>query len=236
MRDGGNFATRLSSREVTELLGKGRPVGYQPGDHLMLQGEEGDCVIIVRTGVVKVMSTDHLGGARLLAVCGPGELLGEIACIDEGARSASVVARERVFGVKIARGRFLEYLDEHPKAAREVTRQVALRLRSAENHAMAMTSESVDVRVLQTLANMIVFFVEDPVSRHVEVPLSQCELAQLAAASLVATHRSLRRLRDRNLVTTRYGRVHVSCAVCLRRAIGSKTITGCGGSPGCVSG
>jgi CRP/FNR family transcriptional regulator, cyclic AMP receptor protein len=236
MRDGGNFATRLSARELTELLGKGRSVGYHPGDHLMLQGEEGDCVIILRSGVVKVVSTDYVGGTRLLGVCGPGELLGEMACIDEGARSASVVARERVFGVKIARGRFLEYLDEHPKAAREVTRQVALRLRSAENHTMAMTSESVDVRVLQTLADMIVFFVDGTASRHVQVPLRQCELAQLAAASLVATHRSLRRLRDRGLVTTRYGRVHVPCAICLRRAIDSKTITGCGGSPECVPG
>jgi len=236
MRDGGNFATRLSARDLAELLKRGRPVEYQPDDHLMRQGEEGDCVIVVRTGVVKIMSTDYVGGVRLLAVRGPGELLGEVACIDEGTRSASVIARERVSGVKIARRRFLEYLDEHPGAAREVTRQVALRLRSAENHTMAMTSESVDVRVLQSLADMIVFFVEDSVPQHVEVPLRQCELAQLAAASLVATHRSLRRLRDRNLVTTRYGRVHVPCAGCLRRAIDSKSITGCGGSTKCVSG
>ncbi|GGM85228.1 Crp/Fnr family transcriptional regulator [Lentzea pudingi] len=236
MRDGGNFATRLSARELTELLGRGRAVEYQPGDHLMRQGEEGDCVIVVRSGVVKVMSNDHSGGTRLLAVRGPGELLGEIACVDDGVRSASVLAQGRVSGVKIARSRFLEYLDDHPKAAREVTRQVSLRLRAAENHAAAMTSECVDIRVLQALADMIVVFVEDSSRTQVEVPLRQCELAHLATASLVATHRSLRRLCDRNLVTTRYGRVQVPCAICLNRAICSKTITGCGGSPECVSG
>src|SRR3954471_13760405 len=67
MRDGGNLGTRVSARELTELLGKGRPVGSHPGDHLMLQGEEGDCVIVLRSGVVKIMNTDYAGGVRLLA-------------------------------------------------------------------------------------------------------------------------------------------------------------------------
>ncbi|MFD4642715.1 Crp/Fnr family transcriptional regulator [Lentzea sp. NPDC058436] len=236
MRDGGNFATRLPVRELAELVGRGRPVEYRPGDHLMRQGDEGDCVIIVRSGVVKVLSNDHAGGTRLLAVRGPGELLGEIACVDGGVRSASVLAQEKVSGVKIARSRFLEYLDEHPIAAREVTRQVTLRLRAAESHTAAMTSECVDTRVLQALTDMIVFFVEGSSRTLVQVPLRQCELAQLATASLVATHRSLRRLRDRNLVTTRYGRVQVPCPGCLNRAIRSKSITGCGGSAECVSG
>ncbi|GAB2853492.1 Crp/Fnr family transcriptional regulator [Lentzea nigeriaca] len=236
MRDRGNFATRLSTRELTGLLDRGRPVEYGPGDHLMRQGDEGDFVIVVRSGVVKVISSDHAGGTRLLAVRGPGELLGEIACVDEGVRSASVLAQGLVSGVKIARSRFLEYLDDHPAVAREVTRQVTLRLRAAENHAAAMTSECVDIRVLQALADMIAFFVEGSSRTRAEVPLRQCELAQLATASLVATHRSLRRLRDRNLVTTQYGRVQVPCAACLNRAIYSKTITGCGGSPECISG
>ncbi|WP_176959528.1 Crp/Fnr family transcriptional regulator [Lentzea jiangxiensis] len=226
----------MSERELTALLDRGRPVEYRSGDHLMRQGEEGDCVIVVRSGVVKVLSDDRAGGTRLLAVCGPGELLGEMACLDEGVRSASVLARGPVSGVKIARSRFVEYLDDHPVAAREVTRQVARRLRAAENHARAMTLESVDVRVLQVLADMIGFFAENAARTGADVPLRQCELAQLAAASVVATHRSLRRLCERRLVVTRYGRVRVYCTNCLNRAIRSKTITGCGGSPECVPG
>lgn len=236
MGDGEAFATRLSAKELTALLDRGRPVEYEVGELLMRQGDEGDCVIVVRTGITKIMAADGSGSDRLLAVRGPGELLGEMACIDEGLRSASVVARERVFGVKIARSRFIEYLDGHPRAAREVARQVAQRLRRAEVQATAMTSESVDVRVLQALANMIGFFGGAPASNRGEIPLNQCELAQLAAASHVATHRSLRRLRERKLLTTRYGRLHVPCAACLRRAVESKSITGCGGSPKCDPG
>lgn len=237
MYSGGNFQARLSPEELTGLERLGRPVEYEADACLMNKGEHGDCVIVLHTGLVKIISYDADGGVRLLGLRGPGELLGEIACLDGGPRSVTVVAANRVAGIKITRGRFLDYLEEFPRVAREVTRQVSGRLRTAEGHHMALIADS-NTRVSRVLADLAELFA--PGRRHaVTIPLNQGEIAQLAAVSLVSAQRSLRKLRDLALVETGYRSIVLPCARCLRRAAASalnpKSIRRCSGDPGCPS-
>ncbi|RZS44802.1 CRP-like cAMP-binding protein [Herbihabitans rhizosphaerae] len=240
MRDYRSFAARLSGAELTVLYACGRPVSYQRGDQLMRQGERGECVIVVRSGLVKVTRTDDTGSIRLLGVRGPGELLGEMSCLDEQPRSASVVAHNEVYGVRIAGKEFLDYLYQHPRAAREVTCQMASRLRAAERHQEAMAAGGVDGRVLWILSDMSELFAPNG-ARTAEIPLHQHELAQLIATALISVQRSLRVLRTNRLVTTRRGRIVVPCVRCLRRAAvvretGTEAINRRCADPDCCSG
>ncbi|MER7769589.1 cyclic nucleotide-binding domain-containing protein [Kitasatospora sp. NPDC096140] len=62
------------------------------GATLLRQGEPGTHVLALLAGVAKVCRRERNGDVRLLAFRGPGELLGEVAVLDDGARSASVHA------------------------------------------------------------------------------------------------------------------------------------------------
>jgi CRP-like cAMP-binding protein len=62
------------------------------GDTLLRQGEPGTHVLALRSGVVKVTRRERSGDLTLLAFRGPGELLGEVAVLDDAVRSASVEA------------------------------------------------------------------------------------------------------------------------------------------------
>ncbi|MBW4719097.1 Crp/Fnr family transcriptional regulator [Saccharothrix sp. SC076] len=203
----------------------------------MRQGDPGDCVWVLRSGRVKVVARDGSGHDRLLGIRGKGELLGEMSCVDDGPRSASVVAHGAVEATKITKTRFVGIMDERPAVAREVVRQVSQRLRDAERKQSELTSENVDTRVTRVLVDLVAEFVDEgSAARGVSVPLGQEELAQLAAASHVSAQRALRRLRTRKLVVTGYGRVEVPCVACLVALSGlnhAKDVTGCGGHGVC---
>ncbi|WP_245240740.1 Crp/Fnr family transcriptional regulator [Streptomyces spiramenti] len=74
------------------LIDTAFPRSHPAGATLLRQGEPGTHVLALRQGVAKVLLGERGGGLTLLAFRGPGELLGEVAVLDDGVRSASVVA------------------------------------------------------------------------------------------------------------------------------------------------
>ncbi|MBB5956368.1 CRP-like cAMP-binding protein [Saccharothrix tamanrassetensis] len=233
------FAARVRTADLRALLECGRPVRYDAGDHLMRQGDPGDCVLVLSSGHVKVVARDGAGHDRLLGIRGRGELLGEMSCVDGEPRSASVVAHDPVMATKIAKAKFVGIIGERPELAREVVRQVSGRLRAAERKQSELTSDTVETRVSRVLAELAEVFAEDSAGRGVSVPLGQEELAQLAAAAHVSAQRALRGLRARRLVVTGYGKVEIPCLPCFVALSGlnrAKDITGCGGVGACPQG
>ncbi|MFJ1792706.1 Crp/Fnr family transcriptional regulator [Kitasatospora griseola] len=62
------------------------------GSTLLRQGEPGRHVLALLGGVAKVLRLERSGELTLLAFRGPGELLGEVAVLDGGTRSANVLS------------------------------------------------------------------------------------------------------------------------------------------------
>ena len=62
-------------------------------DYLVREGDKATCGFLIETGSVEVL-LERPDGNRILAVLGPGEIVGEMALVDQSVRSASVRARE----------------------------------------------------------------------------------------------------------------------------------------------
>jgi EAL domain-containing protein (putative c-di-GMP-specific phosphodiesterase class I)/CRP-like cAMP-binding protein len=77
-----------------EINNKYRKVFY-PGGIVFREGEAADCAYIVESGRVEI-STLVAGEQTALATLGPGELFGEMALVDEGVRTATATALDRV--------------------------------------------------------------------------------------------------------------------------------------------
>lgn len=95
--EGGEAApARRSLRDFTgeevwaDLLERSFERRHPAGTVLLRQGEPGTHVLAVVTGVAKVIRRERSGDLSLLAFRGPGELLGEVAVLDDGVRSANV--------------------------------------------------------------------------------------------------------------------------------------------------
>src|SRR5262245_57498142 len=78
----------LSSR----LFEKARPVALGTDQTLFIAGDAGDGCYRVEEGLLKASMLSPTGGERILAIFGPGAVIGELSMIDGSARSASVTA------------------------------------------------------------------------------------------------------------------------------------------------
>jgi len=74
------------------LFAKARSVSLAADQTLFVVGDEGDGCYRVEEGLLKASIAAPAGGERILAILGPGSVVGELSMIDRGPRSASVTA------------------------------------------------------------------------------------------------------------------------------------------------
>jgi CRP/FNR family transcriptional regulator, cyclic AMP receptor protein len=236
----GSFAQRLPAADLHAFCALGRRVPFLAGTPLMSEGEPPDSVLLMISGLAKVVISDGAGTDHLLGVRGPGELLGEMGCVDKQPRSARIVALSPIWAWKVPARAFTAFLLSHPTVGIEVMSQLAVRLRNADRHRIELSSREVGPRLARAIRDMALVFRAAWGGPTVEIPLSQDELAQLINAAQVSVQRALRDLRGRDLVRTGYRKVTVPCLACLEllvdpgttvgRNAGTNAITGCGGA------
>src|SRR6266568_7969239 len=74
------------------LFGQARILHLAPQQMLFLADDPGDGCYRVDDGLLKVSAMSPSGGERILAILGPGALVGELSMVDREPRSASVGA------------------------------------------------------------------------------------------------------------------------------------------------
>ena len=126
------FLHTLTPAESDALEDMGEPGTYPAGSVIFEQGGTADCVLLVRTGRVRVAARGPDGEEVVLAERGAGELLGELSGIDGQPRSASVTALEEVRGLVVPLRAFRGFLMDHPRAAIALLELISRRLREAE--------------------------------------------------------------------------------------------------------
>lgn len=97
---------------------------FEPDQKIFIQGDDGTCMYVVRSGKVAIMSA----GAVLENV-GAGETFGEIALIDGSPRSATAIAREPTEVGVIDEKAFLYLVQKDPSFALDIMRRLGRRLR-----------------------------------------------------------------------------------------------------------
>lgn len=101
------------------------------GTTLFAEGDVGDRVFIIRRGEVRILKNQD-GGTVELACRGPGEILGEMALIDESPRFASAVCRTDCEFFVLSREKFYDVLMAHPDIAKRTLRVLTARIREAD--------------------------------------------------------------------------------------------------------
>ena len=110
-----NVLGRLPAEISGKLLASERTITLRAGDTLFERGDAGDGCYWLRRGVLAVSVASANGEQRILAILGPGELVGEIAMIDGLPRSATVRAVRDCVLSFVSRAVFTEVLNRHPE-------------------------------------------------------------------------------------------------------------------------
>jgi CRP/FNR family cyclic AMP-dependent transcriptional regulator len=216
--DADEFMPRLAAEDIADLWRRGRRRRWPRGGTLMAEGDRSDWVALLETGRVKVSyHTDH-GDEILLAIRGPGALLGELGTLDHRPRAASVTALEPVEALAVPAPQFTEFLRTRPGAAFHLLQLLSHRLRDADTKRIEFSAYDTLGRVARRIIELADRFgTHSPAGVRITLPLSQQELAAWTGSSREATAKALRTLRDRGWIETRRREIVIIDPDALRR-------------------
>lgn len=178
----GAAALRSSITEVR--LGRGQT--------LFSEGDEGDRLYVILSGKVKLTRTSADGRENLLAVLGPGEMLGELSLFDPGPRTASAVAVTDAALAGLGHDDLRPFITQQPEVAVHLLKALATRLRRTNDVMADLVFTDVPGRVAKALLDLASRFgKEGDDGLHVHHDLTQEELAQLVGASRETVNKAL---------------------------------------------
>lgn len=119
--------------ELAGFLRIFQPVSFDAGTRVRRQGQPADSAFLIESGNAEVVTALPGGGEAMVASLGPGSLLGEMALLESGKCSATVITRTPVAGHVIERESFRMLLAQRDRAAfliqQRITRALCQRLR-----------------------------------------------------------------------------------------------------------
>lgn len=118
----------LETGELEAILRIFQRVAFAAGAALVRQGQPADGAFILESGSAEVITALPGGGEAKVADLGPGSVLGEMALLESGVRSATVVARTPVSARFIERDGFRMLLAQRNDAAFRIQHRVTLTL------------------------------------------------------------------------------------------------------------
>ncbi|MFG3557845.1 Crp/Fnr family transcriptional regulator [Micromonospora sp. NPDC047557] len=197
---------------------------------LFHQGDPSRYVMILLSGWIKVTSVSRDGQEALLALRGPGDIIGDLAAIDGGVRSGTVTTLTDLQAYVIDGKQFLDLAVNQPGLALGLLKHLARGLRQSDVKRLEYVSASSFSRLAGLLTSLA-----DVHGRHtaegivIDLPLSQRELATAAATSREAVARAMRALRDRDIVRTGRREILIVQPAVLRALHGSTSGAPSGG-------
>lgn len=125
----------LDKKEMRNLAGSCQERKFPAGTVLMKQGDTGAGLFVITAGHVKVtQAVDPDRAEENLGSAGPGDVLGEMALLDDLPRSATVTAVDDVTALLLPIWEFRTTLRANPEISVKLLATLSHRLRKAESH------------------------------------------------------------------------------------------------------
>ncbi|MFI0982144.1 Crp/Fnr family transcriptional regulator [Streptomyces sp. NPDC021093] len=198
------------ARGVLARLGSRR--SYSVGDVLISEGDHAQEVMVLQEGLVKV--TGRLDGERLMDIRIAGDIVGEVAAVDLGPRSATVTACGDVVATVVPLGPLLA----DPEVSLALFRVLCCRVRRSDRLRLEFGGYPVLVRLARVLVELAVSYGrQERNAVRIDVNLSQDEFAALVGSTAHTVHKALAQLRKDKLITTGCRQTYVNDLARLRK-------------------
>jgi CRP-like cAMP-binding protein len=114
---------------IRAVLAQGQLLEFGPGEVVFHQGDRGERLFVVKSGVLEVLSTPTDASEPVpIAYLGTGEVIGELALLTGSTRSATVRSPEHAVLFAVDRAVFVDLMDTLPAFSRNLCVVLARRL------------------------------------------------------------------------------------------------------------
>jgi CRP-like cAMP-binding protein len=185
------------------LFAKAKLARLNADEVLFVAGDTGERWYRVEEGLLKVTMVSRAGSERILALFGPGAIVGELSMIDGLPRSASVVAVRDAALSFLSRAEFEECAVKHPEVYKSLVMLLATRLRETDAAIAAGSFLPLRGRVACTLLELARDFGHDVGAGRIVIgqKISQSDLAAMAGIARESASRILNEWRRRKIVS-----------------------------------
>ncbi|MEY9894519.1 CRP/FNR family cyclic AMP-dependent transcriptional regulator [Catenulispora sp. MAP12-49] len=188
----------LPPADRAALLAAGAHRHFGAADRLIQQGMADDFVIAISDGWASVRADAANGRAFLLALCGPGDVVGELSVLDGGPHNATVTALTALETHVVSGESFRRFLANHATAGVALLHGMALRLRAIDAHGQDLAT----LPVAQRLARLLITLDQDGPHHPPAIRLPQQELAAAIGATRESVAKCLAALRAQGVLVT----------------------------------
>jgi CRP/FNR family transcriptional regulator, cyclic AMP receptor protein len=121
----------LNKKQLEQLASWMVKREFAAGQTIVEQGKGGEGFFVIVSGKAEATRTKADGSKIIVNVFGPTDYFGELALLDDGIRTATVVATEKVECLLLVRWDFLAKLETNADMAVKILQELARRFRQA---------------------------------------------------------------------------------------------------------
>ncbi|MDQ0795052.1 Crp/Fnr family transcriptional regulator [Streptomyces sp. B1I3] len=198
------FWDMLDDSEKSALMRFGRGRSYRAGQRLVAETDADRWTGVISEGTCRVTGGREDGSRSYLAARGPGDIIGEMAAVREGRRTAEVTAVTRVLVHVLPASKFQQLMETHPGVTKHLLTVALNRLQEADRGRTEIAAAATEVRLNRLLARLArTEGVAVPGSAGVILyGVAQTDLAEWCGVSRASVQRHLKRLSVQGLLRT----------------------------------
>lgn len=191
----------LPQEALADLAARAEAVQFPAGTLLFQQGDPGDCCYLILQGKVRVHMNETDGKELLVVQLENGDLLGEIALLDGGCRTASATTATSLHALILRQQDFQEILLAHSASLLPLLRLLCARLRATDAQLTAIALKDLPARLAGYLLHQA-SRCGQKASEGVQMPLgmTQGDLADHLATSRESVNKLLNAWQARGLI------------------------------------
>ncbi len=202
----GSLFAACRADELADMLALASQQSMKKGGTLLRQGDPGDALIILLTGQARVMMVAANGREITLDYADAGSVLGEIAVLDGGERTASVLAISDCTYLRLSRAAFEAFVERQPGMAWRLMRELARRLRQTNATIESDRAFASGPRLARYLQRLTLSGSKDG---RLRLDLNQSELGSFAGMSREHINRQLSAWADCGIIALDHGQIRV---------------------------
>ena len=165
----------------------------EPGEVLFREGEQGQHMLVLQSGTVRITKTGN-GGEKTLAVLGAGEFFGEMSILNAKPRNATAVVESRAKVLVIDARTFEQMVIGNAEIAVRLIKKLARRLDSANELIDVLMHRDPKARVILGLSRQADMIGRPREDGAIVVPISEADLAEEVGLGVQEVHEVLTRL------------------------------------------
>lgn len=185
------------------FLKSAMPVDIKTREILFHAGDSGSGCYFLRSGAVKASVIAKDGQERLLAVLGPGALIGELSLFDDLPRSATVSALRPSKLMHLTKSAFFQLADANPAIYRQSLKLLTERLRGTNDSVVAQGTVTVLGRVARAFENLAHGIGEEDAKGRIVFAqkITQADIAGMAGVARENANRAIHELIHDGILT-----------------------------------